>query len=382
MATVGSPFLPSRSQRWLPWLLLALLVAGCAAVLWPFAAAIVWAVVLAYVTWPVYRRARNWLRWGDSPTAFVMTAAVSGAVILPLLWLGILVHAELMQAFPAAAAWIARAPSVLPAAIRQIPGIGPQLSTGLTSFLANITGLQLAGWLQRLAGPVAGVLGGIGRSAGKLVVTLIVLFFVYRDGDRVGPQSIRILRHLGARGIRPYLEAAGAMTRAVLYGYLVTALAQGVIAGVGYRIGGVNAPVLLGALTAMLSILPIFGTALVWVPVAGWLLASGDLWQGIFILAWGAVVVHPTDNLLHSLLISSVARAPLPVVFLGVLGGLSVFGLVGIVVGPVLLGLALVLWRQWGGEDAPPAARQQRGCHPDRPPRRDDAVDSTDRPDR
>lgn len=137
------------------------------------------------------------------------------------------------------------------------------------------------------------------------------------------------------------------MTRAVIYGFLVVALIQGVIAGIGYRIAAVNAPVLLGALTAMLSVLPLFGTALVWVPVAGWLLVSGDIWQGVFMLLWGMLMVHPIDNLLHPILISSSARAPFPVVFLGVLGGLAIFGLVGVVVGPVLLGSALVLWRQW-----------------------------------
>jgi predicted PurR-regulated permease PerM len=353
MAVAGSHLFSSRSQRWLPFVLLALLLGGCGMVVWPFATAIVWSIVLAYVTWPLYRRGRRWLGNANALAAFLMTVAVSAAVILPILWLLILVHSELLVAFRSVAAWLSKTPLTLPTAVRDIPGVGPRIAAGLTTLLGSpvITPAQVAGWLQRLAGPVAALLGGVSRNIGKLVVSLLMLFFLYRDGDRIVAQGNQVMRHLGMGRFEPYVAAAGAMTRAVLYGFLVTALAQGLVAGIGYRIAGLNASVLLGALTAMLSILPLFGTALVWVPVAGWLLASGDIGQGIFLLAWGTLLVHPTDNLLHPLLISSSAHAPFPVILLGVLGGLAVFGLVGIIVGPVLLGIALVLWFQWGGRD-------------------------------
>lgn len=361
MAVAGSSISSSRWQPWLPLVLMALLLGGCVMVIWPFAAAIVWAVVLAYVTWPFHRRVRRWLRGANSLAATLMTGAVCIAVVAPVLWLVVLIHSELLGTFRTMAVWLPKASNMLSGAVRQMPGVGKQLSSGLASLLGGpgISGPQLVEWLQRLAGPVAGLLGGVGRNIGKLVVSLLIMFFLYRDGDRIAAQASRVMRHLGARRLDPYLTAAGAMTRAVLYGYLVTALAQGLIAGIGYRIAGLNASVLLGALTGTLSILPIFGTALVWVPVAGGLFANGDIWQGIFVLAWGSLVVHPTDNLLHPLLISSSARAPFPLVLLGVLGGLAVFGLVGIVVGPVLLGLALVLWRQWGGEEDSAASKRR-----------------------
>jgi len=345
---------PGWSRHIVPLLMLALLICGCVVVLLPLAAAIAWSVVIAYVTWPFYRRACRWLGRPSALAPASMTALVSAAVVVPILWLVVLVHAELLNAFREIGNWLPHGSSVLPAAIHRIPVLGPRIDAMLTAYLQNSSGAaggSLAEWLQRLSGPVIGLLAGAGRNVGKLLVSLLVLFFIYRDGERVVAQTARVMRHLGASKMEPYLAAAGAMTRAVIYGFLITALAQGLVAGIGYRIAGASAPVLLGALTAVLSILPLFGTALVWVPVAGWLLASGDIWQGLFLLAWGALVVHPIDNLLHPLLISSSARAPFPLVFLGVLGGLAVFGLIGIVVGPVLLGLALVLWRQWDDEE-------------------------------
>lgn len=144
-----------------------------------------------------------------------------------------------------------------------------------------------------------------------------------------------------------YLRAAGVMTRAVIYGFLVAACAQGLVAGIGYQLVGLQAPARLGTLTGVLSVVPLLGTALVWAPAGLWFLLTGHLWQGVALLAWGTLLVHPIDNLLRPLLISAAAHVPFLLIIFGALGGMAAFGLVGAFVGPVLLGIALTIWREW-----------------------------------
>jgi predicted PurR-regulated permease PerM len=183
----------------------------------------------------------------------------------------------------------------------------------------------------------------------------LTLFFLYRDGDTLWRQIRKAAMRFGLHEFDRYAQAAGRMTRSVLVGFVLVALIQGVVAAIGYRIVGVSAFVLLGALTAALSLIPLFGTALVWGPLAVWLLINGEIWQGIVMLSWGIFLVHPIDNLLHPLLISGQARAPFLLVLFGVLGGLAAFGLVGLFVGPIILRLAELAWQEWvSPPQAPP----------------------------
>ncbi|MEA3276350.1 MAG: AI-2E family transporter, partial [Pseudomonadota bacterium] len=127
---------------------------------------------------------------------------------------------------------------------------------------------------------------------------------------------------------------------------VLTALAQGALAGLGYWVAGAGAPVLLGALTALLALVP-FGAPLVWGSVGVWLLLTDAFWPGVGVLLWGALVVSMIDNLVRPLAISSSTRIPFLAVFIGVLGGLQAFGLVGLFIGPVILAVMLAVWREW-----------------------------------
>ena len=106
----------------------------------------------------------------------------------------------------------------------------------------------------------------MGRGIGKLLLVMFAAFFIYRDGGHFRDQSRRIMTRLFGNCLDSYVVTAGAMTRAVLYGFLATAFAQGLIAGLGYAILGVHGSVLLGALTGALSVVPVLGTTLVWGP--------------------------------------------------------------------------------------------------------------------
>ena len=176
------------------------------------------------------------------------------------------------------------------------------------------------------------------------------MFFLYRSGDALLDQTRRVLhRAIGPR-VDHYLHAVGATTRAVVFGLVLTALAQGSLAGLGYAVAGVEGPVLLGALTALLALLP-FGAPLVWVPAGVWLLMNGQVVAGVGLLAWGALVVSWIDNLIRPLVISNATDIPFLLVMFGVLGGLAAFGLVGIFVGPVVLAVVLAVWREWLEEE-------------------------------
>ena len=147
-------------------------------------------------------------------------------------------------------------------------------------------------WASRLGG----LLSGVGGIVIKLTLTLLTLFFFYKDGDAIVSQSRQVINVFFDDRLDAYVVTAGKMTRAVVYGLLITALTQGLIAGVGYWVVGLTAPVLLGALTAVLSVVPLVGTAIVWVPAAIWLLSSGQVLKGVILLAWGLLLVYPADG--------------------------------------------------------------------------------------
>jgi predicted PurR-regulated permease PerM len=201
---------------------------------------------------------------------------------------------------------------------------------------------------------IGGILSSVGRNLAQLTLTLLTLFFFLRDGVTIARQADHVIKRFFGRRIDRYLEIAGRMTRAVVYGLLITSLLQGVIAAIGYWIVGLSAPVLLGFLTGVLSVVPMVGTAIVWVPVGIWLLSSGHVAQGAVILVWGAVLVYPADNVLRPILISSAVRVPFLLVMFGALGGLQAFGLMGLFIGPVLLATGLAIWREWTERSSAP----------------------------
>lgn len=324
----------------------------CLLVLRPFLSSMLWAAILAYVTWPIYRRLLALLRESTTAAAFLMTLLVAALVIMPLFWLLILIQHECLDGYRRLTAYLGQGPHVLPAAVRDLPWLGAWMQETLDRYAADPTALgrEIGDALKAWKGELAALLGGVGRDVGKLLVTLLTLFFFYRDGDLLVRQLGRVAERLFGDQLNRFAASAGLMTRVVVYGLIVTAVAQGAIAGLGYWIFGVEAPAALGALTGLLSMAPLLGTAFVWAPAAAALLVAGHTWQGILLLAWGTLLVHPVDNVLRPLMISGVTRVPFLLVMLGALGGLAAFGLIGVFAGPVLLAVASAVWREWIAE--------------------------------
>ena len=313
-----------------------------------FLVPLAWAGILAYVTWPLYRRLRNLLRGGATGSALLMTVLLIAAFVLPVVWLVALLRDEPAAVYHAVADYLAQGRLTLPDFVARLPWLGDRLQ----EFLARVAGdpellkAELALWSERWGGQLAELVGDVGRNALKLGISLLAVFFFYRDGESLIHQLRHVLRRFLGDRINAYLHAVGATVRAVVYGLLLTALAQGTLAGVGYWVAGINAPILLGALTALLALIP-FGAVLVWGSLGVWLILTGSLGAGIGLLAWGALAVSWVDNLVRPLVISSATRIPFLLVLFGVAGGLVAFGLVGLFVGPVILAVLMAVWREW-----------------------------------
>ncbi|MBP6763053.1 MAG: AI-2E family transporter [Thauera sp.] len=318
------------------------------AVLQPFIVPVAWAGIIAYATWPLYRRLRASMRRYPTLAALLMTLMLTAALVLPALWLASLLRTELGTAISTVTGAIRAGTLALPDFIRNLPWAGDALQRLLEQLTGDPEnfGTQMNTWVRQGLDQAVALIGDVGRNAAKLGFALITVFFFYRDGDKVLRQVQKVLRRFLGERVDGYLVAVGSMTKAVVWGLVATALAQGVVAGLGYWWAGVAAPILLSAVTALIAMIP-FGTPFAWGSIGIWLLISGDTVGGIGLLLWGALVVSWVDNLVRPLVISNATRIPFVLVMFGVLGGLAAFGLVGLFLGPVVLAVLMAVWREW-----------------------------------
>ncbi|MHC1751888.1 AI-2E family transporter [Humidesulfovibrio sp.] len=341
--TSGSSF----GQRLAPFLALASLGLLVSLILAPFLAPLAWAGVLAYASWPMAAWLRKRCGGRETLAATLATALATLTLCGPLLWLLWIGQQEVSRIYPAVLALL-HDPPQLPETLRTAPWIGEWLEMQRALLLSDPKGMAegFQAWLGANAGVAAELVGGVGRNLVKLVLTLMIVFFFYRNGPRIVDE----LRHVLVRFIGPrangYLAAAGGTTRAVVYGILLTALAQGIVAGLGYWVAGLGSPVSLGAFTALVALIP-FATPLAWGGAGAWLLLQGEPGAAIGVWIWGAAVVSQLDNFLRPLFISSAGTIPFLLVLFGVLGGTYAFGLVGLFTGPIVLAIAWAVWREW-----------------------------------
>lgn len=332
----------------IPGILLASLIFLGYQVLHEFLLSLIWAFILAYVTWPAYHQLRFRLKNRNTLSAALMTFFIALFLLLTVYWLVSLLQEELKTAYQALSAGFAQGSYQLPEEIARIPWLGEYLQDSLDRLNSDKTGLavQLADWMKQWLGEFAKFLGNIGRYVIKLGVVLVTLFFCFRDGDEAIRQLHQgVVRFLGKKQ-DIYLQAAGNTTRAVVYGLVIAALGQGILAGVGYSVAGVKAPVLFGAITALLALVPM-GATLVWMPIAIALILGNQFWAGTGLLLWGVLVVSTVDNVIRPIVISGASRVPFLVVLFGVLGGLNAFGIIGLFLGPVILAVLLAVWQAW-----------------------------------
>ncbi|MFM7395876.1 MAG: AI-2E family transporter [Gammaproteobacteria bacterium] len=329
---------------------IAVLVLLAFQVLQPFIVPVIWAAILAYVTWPVHERLVRLCNGQRVVAALSMTILLSAAIILPIFWFALLIKAEALPFYREIVPLLSKLQ--VPEFIAEIPLLGPRLQEILAQVARDPGALDatIRQFFAQSSGEISTMLGGVGRNLVKLVIAMVSLFFMYRDGEHFASQVGRMLEQFfGKVRVQHYLEAIGNTVKAVVYGIVLAALAQGTLAGIGYWFAGLPVPLLLGILTFLVGLVP-FIVPFIWGSASVWLYLTGETTAAIGLAIWGLTAVSWIDNIVRPLVISGATRIPFLLVLFGVLGGLTAFGLVGLFIGPVILAVLMAIWREWIAE--------------------------------
>jgi predicted PurR-regulated permease PerM len=388
---------------------LLLLLVGCVVVLQPFLSALMWAMVLAFSLYPLQRRFTRWFRGSRTLAACLVTLTLTVVLAGPVVWIGFSLAEDGKALTTATRKWFLSMPDEAPTWVSRMPVVGTELADYWEDFAM---GRRL--WLDQLekasqdppprakivvegapdvvvdaipvppsaaASPVTGpgrpespgvvlLLGrliawartglisvglAVGHGVAQVLVSAFLTFFMLRDAQVLSERlGVAVDRLTGGRG-RHLMNVAGATVKGVIYGILGTALAQAVVAGIGFGMAGVPGAVLLGCLTFFCAVIP-FGPPIIWIPAALWLFSQGSPGWGMFMLVWGVLGISGVDNFLRPYLISQGSKMPFVLIFCGVIGGALAFGLVGVFLGPTLLAVAFRLIEEWAV--APPGPAQ------------------------
>jgi predicted PurR-regulated permease PerM len=329
----------------------AVLAVGLAAwlILRPFVGPILWAAILAFLMHPLQVRLTRQCRGSSTAAAGILTGLTPVAIFVPLTLLG-LAFANQITTLAASAQGDT---SLLDLAGWTDPEQHPRLAQ-LVAWFSERFNVRIADVQQYLRQGVQEWAGTAAKSSGllflgtagmilKFFVMLFVLFFMLRDGAQWFTRTAALLP-LDRRRRNTLLTRLGKVLRAVVYGCGLTALVQGTLVAIGFAIAGLPGFIVFGVLAAVFGLLPFGGAALVWAPAVIYLFATGQAGLAIFMLAWGGVV-STSDNFIRPMIISRYTPVPTLLVFLGVIGGVSAFGALGFILGPVVLVLAVELFR-------------------------------------
>lgn len=350
---------------------LALVAIGCFVVLKPFLSALLWAVILTFSSWPAFRVLLTWVKGRRTLAAFLMTLAIALVLLVPSVVIVLSLAGDVKEFTATTLAWVRQGPPPPPAWLERVPWLGLELKAVWTEYAADSKQLLVAAeqFIDPLTSWILTIGKALGRGVLELALSLFLAFFFFRDGSKLGDRALAIARRLaGDRGDYLLREVAGGTIRGVVYGILGTAMAQGLMAFVGFTIAGVPAAVLLGLVTFLISVIPM-GPPLIWIPASIWVFQNGSVGMGIFMLLWGALAISSIDNIIRPLIISQGNKMPFVLIFMGVLGGGLAFGLIGIFLGPTLLAVSFRLGEEWlayrkqakpaDPPDEPPAAEVQ-----------------------
>jgi predicted PurR-regulated permease PerM len=331
-----------EQARWIAVLAVtAIALYLCWLMLRPFLGVLAWAVVLVIVFYPVHKKIAS--RIGRrSWSALVSCVLVVLVVVLPLAVLVAAVIQELTKVVPN-----------LPANLSQVFSQQPAILGRLSQWVQARFGLDILGFqdffIQQLRNVSEGLLGASFSLVGNIVSSIVKAFFViftmyylFRDADKIVnklPDALPLDREQSEALIFRTQQVVSAS----VYGVMTIAALQGLLAGLAYWILGIPSPILWAVLTAFVCMIPIAGSFLVWAPLAIYLIATGHWTKAVLLVIWGALVISTIDNFLRPKLVGTQTKLHELFIFFSVLGGISVFGLLGIVLGPVVLAITLGL---------------------------------------
>ncbi len=312
----------------------------CYRLMLPFVPALTWAVALAVIAYPLHEWLRRRLH-NRSIVAGATVLIVTIIVVVPAGWVARqIVHeavqsVEQIQSDIASERWLnalKRNPRFAPAMdwLKREINVREQLESVGDDVMKSARGL--------VSGSIYAVTG--------LLITLFLLFYFFRDRERI-LEGLHEFVPLSRGETDQLMRRVRETIHASIYGTLTVALLQGTLGGLMFWFLGLPAPLLWGAVMAVLAILPILGTTIVWLPAAVFLALEGDYQKALILAAWGALAIGLIDNLVYPLLVKDKLRLHAVPVFISVLGGLIVFGVAGVILGPVVLAVAVALLDIW-----------------------------------
>jgi predicted PurR-regulated permease PerM len=346
-------------------LLGVLALAGMLVILLPFVGPIVLAGAVSITAYPVYRwTGQRWPRLSPGFRALLTDLAILTMVLLPVLLLIWTAAGQAGNFRPVLSRWIEANQAIHQGrlddslrALGPIPQATPaQSRLGGAQETAWLLGYAARGLDQLADWAVQAVAAFLQGAAVSLVLCPLITFFLLRDGPAYVERLSRFLP-LDPDDKQLLFERTHDATVAVVRGLFLTALLEGVVATLGYALMGIQSAVLLGVLTGFASVVPVVGTSSVWVPVGLVTVLSGRITPGVLVLAWGIGMVLCIDNFAAPWLVGHRLRVSLlPLVF-GILGGAAVFGVKGLLIGPLIVSIAptvfdLVRHRVFGPEGA------------------------------
>ena len=342
-----------NNDRLLVQILLLVLFGASFWVMAPFWSALFWGAVLAFASWPLMVLLTRALGGRESLAAGILTLGWMLLVAVPLVWLGFnladhvrdavaLIKDIQVDGLPEAPTWLGSIPFLgerLVGMWNSIDEQGAALMVSLKPYLE-----QVGNWLLARSAQIG---GGIL----ELTLSIVFVFFFYRDGPRLAMFVHRLLERLIGDRAGYYIELVAGTVQRVVNGVIGTAAAQAILALIGFLIAGVPGALVLGIVTFLLSLIPM-GPPLVWIPATAWLAWKGEYGMAVFLGIWGTLIISGVDNVLKPYLISRGGTLPLVIVLLGVFGGLIAFGFIGLFIGPTLLAVAYSLLTDWSSSQA------------------------------
>lgn len=312
----------------------------------PIAKPLAWALIIGIATLPHRDRLARKFPGHPDRTAGMMVLAITVCFILP-------VAALIVMVIQNAADWYNEGE-------RLVLAFKATGTTTLSHFpfvkgivaLGDRFGLDLAGIGAKLAAGASGYILDVATNTAlnlgellfTLAVALFILFFIYRDGERIASAAITRFATDQDKA-RRYLSEIRATTTAVTVGTILTCLVQGVTAGLGYFAAGIPAPILCGALTALAALIPVVGTGIVWVPLVLLIAINGAYLKALLLALWCLFLVGLADNAIRPLAIGAKSNIPTPAIVLGAICGVIALGILGLILGPVIFAILITVWR-------------------------------------
>lgn len=323
------------------------------------------AITLVMIFHPIHRYVRRKSGKRENMAAGVSTALILLIVIVPALFFLWLVTKQAAVAYPLAQEWVMSVQTdVEPASTNMVLSAINKVKAVVESFLSSwqIDSKDVfLKTVEQLSNSLSTLGTWLVKNAAFMMLNLFVmgfaLFFLFRDGERI-VRRVMDLVPMESSHKEHILERLNQTLTAVVRGSFITAVTQGILAGIGFAVVGIQFSVLLGFCTVFLALVPFVGAAVAWLPASIYFFATGSLWKGVFLLIWGAGVVSLADNFLKPIIIGEKANLPIFLLFFGILGGLQVYGVLGGLIGPLVITSVLAfskIYREEMNHPVPPA---------------------------